>query len=226
MLGGHVEVRMPEPLAPEGSPARAAARARAIVRRIALSLPGVTEGEGRFSFGVMNAGKEKGLAWSWLERVHPKKARVPNEDVLAVRVADQLAKAALLAADPDKFFTEPHYNGYPAVLVRLAHVTEPELQKLLTDAWECQAPKELVRGAPGPRAPAAPRRGQRPPAAARPPTDGKAKRGRPETKRAATKTATAGTAGTAGKKAGTAGKKAGAAGTAGKTQRTNQKTTP
>jgi hypothetical protein len=116
------------------------------VRRIALSLPGVRENTSRFAFGIENKGKEKGIAWSWLERVHPKKARVPNNEVLAIRVADQLEKEALLAADEEKFFTEPHYNGYPAVLVRIAAVSEAELRKLLTDAWECQAPRELREG--------------------------------------------------------------------------------
>jgi hypothetical protein len=64
--------------------------------------------------------------------------------VLAVRVADQMEKAALLAADSDKFFTEPHYNGFPAVLVRLPLVTEPELRQLITEAWRCQAPRDIV----------------------------------------------------------------------------------
>jgi len=44
---------------------------------------------------------------------------VPNPEVLAVRVASLAEKEELLAADPEKFFTEPHYNGFPAVLVRL-----------------------------------------------------------------------------------------------------------
>jgi hypothetical protein len=51
----------------------------------------------------------------------------------------------LLAADAGKFFTEPHYNGFPAVLVRLAAVGEDELRELITDAWRCQAPRDLVR---------------------------------------------------------------------------------
>jgi len=51
------------------------------------------------------------------------KPRVPRPDVLAVRVRDQAEKAALLAGDPKRFFTEPHYNGFPAVLVRLPAVT-------------------------------------------------------------------------------------------------------
>jgi hypothetical protein len=63
------------------------------VRRIALSLPEVREAENRFAFTVENNGKQKGFAWVWLERVEPKKPRVP------------------------------HYNGFPAVLVRLPKVT-------------------------------------------------------------------------------------------------------
>jgi hypothetical protein len=123
------------------------------VRRIALALPGVTEVEGRFAFDVENKGKRKGIAWVWLERVDPKKARVPNPEVLAVRVRDQAEKAMLLGADPERFFTEPHYNGYPAVLVRLKKVTRAQLGQLLREAWRCQAPRALVEAA-DPRPPA------------------------------------------------------------------------
>ncbi|MBA3499962.1 MAG: hypothetical protein H0T65_06305, partial [Deltaproteobacteria bacterium] len=85
---------------------------QADVRRIALALPSVTELKDRFAFDVMTpSGKGKGIAWVWLERIHPKKARIPNAKILAIRVADQSEKAILLAADPDKFFTEDHYNG-------------------------------------------------------------------------------------------------------------------
>jgi hypothetical protein len=104
------------------------------VRQIALSLPGTREGTERFAFSVEVKGKSKGFAWVWLERVDPKKPRVPRADVLAVRVRDQAEKAALLAGDPDLFFTEPHYNGFPAVLVRLPKVTKAQLRKLIVDA--------------------------------------------------------------------------------------------
>ncbi len=114
------------------------------VRRIALSLPGASEEKGRFAFSVENKGKAKGFAWVWLERHDPKQARVPNPEVLAVRVADQNEKAALLAGDPRKIFTEPHYNGYPAVLVRLKAVTKAELRELIVAAWRCQAPRALL----------------------------------------------------------------------------------
>jgi hypothetical protein len=115
------------------------------VRRIALSLPETVEEEGRFAFSVRNGGKLKGIAWVWLERIDPKKARVPRPGVIAVRVANQSEKEMLLAADEEKFFTEPHYNGFPAVLVRLAAIDVDELEELITDAWRCQAPRALVR---------------------------------------------------------------------------------
>ncbi len=113
------------------------------VRRIALSFPGAREGKDHFAFSVAIKGKDKGFAWVWLERVHPKKARVPQPKVLAVRVADLSQKDMLIASDPDTYFTEPHYNGFPAVLVRLAAVGVDELEALLLDAWRCQAPKAL-----------------------------------------------------------------------------------
>lgn len=116
------------------------------VRRIALALPQAVGDEESFSFGVRYpSGKQKSFAWVWLERLDPKKGRVPQPDVVAVRVPNEGAKQELLASDPAKFFTEQHYDGFPAILVRLAEVEEGELTELLTDAWRCQAPKALVK---------------------------------------------------------------------------------
>jgi hypothetical protein len=109
------------------------------VRRIALSLPGVREAEDRFAFTVEREGRQKGFAWVWMERVDPRQPRVPNPDVLAVRVRDEADKAMLVAGDPERFFTEPHYRGFPAVLVRLRAVSVAQLRTLLADAWACQA---------------------------------------------------------------------------------------
>ena len=133
------------------------------VRRIALSLPGAREGKDYFGFTVENKGKQKGFAWAWNQRVDPKKPRVPRADVLAVRVRDQAEKAALLAGDPERFFTEPHYDGFPAILVRLPRVTLAQLRKLIFDAWQCQAPRQLVKGdaTPRPRRRAGEREGSR-----------------------------------------------------------------
>jgi hypothetical protein len=121
---------------------------QADVRRIALSLPETIESEDGFGFRVRNSSSKSGskqFAWAWNERVTPGKPRVPRADVLAVRVPGQGEKAMLLASDPDKFFTEPHYNGFPAVLVRLPAIGEDELRELITDAWRSQAPRQLVR---------------------------------------------------------------------------------
>lgn len=116
---------------------------RADVRRIALALPATREEEGHFAFAVLDGSKYKGFAWSWKERIAPRKARVAKAGVLAVRVADLDAKEILLMADSRKFFTEPHYDGFPAVLVRLKEVGRVELRELLRQAWTAQAPKKL-----------------------------------------------------------------------------------
>jgi len=116
---------------------------QADVRRIALSLPETEEVAGRFAFSVRNKDKLKGFVWVWMERINPKKPRVPQPKVIAVRVANLFDKDFLLASDSEKFFTEPHYDGFPAVLVRLAAVTARELRPLLTEAWRSQAPKGL-----------------------------------------------------------------------------------
>jgi hypothetical protein len=116
---------------------------QADVRRIALALPAVEEAGDRFAFSVPSRGKRKGFAWVWMERVTPKKPRVPNPGVLAVRVANLAQKDLIIAADPAKFFTEPHYNGFPAVLVRLAAASVADLEVLLAEAWRCQAPPGL-----------------------------------------------------------------------------------
>ncbi len=89
---------------------------------------------------MLSRGKLRGFAWAWNERIEPKKPRVPNPEVLAMRVASVAEKEELLASDPEKFFTEPHYNGFPAVLVRLPAIDGGELAELITDAWRCQAP--------------------------------------------------------------------------------------
>ena len=53
-------------------------------------------------------------------------------------------KFALIADDPGVYFTTPHFDGYPAILVRLAEIGVPELEELITEAWLAQAPKTLA----------------------------------------------------------------------------------
>ncbi|MGH3713125.1 MAG: MmcQ/YjbR family DNA-binding protein [Micromonosporaceae bacterium] len=70
------------------------------------------------------------------------------DDVLMFRVADEGVKEALLADPSGAYFTTPHFNGYPAILVRISHLdrlTSDEARELVTEAWLCQAPKRLVK---------------------------------------------------------------------------------
>ena len=110
------------------------------IRRIASSLPETTPDETGSSYSVAG----KAICWTWLERTDPKKARVPNPGVLAVRVAHESEKELLIDMDPGVFFTEPHYDGYPAILVRLAAIDDATLERILRDAWRTRAPKKLL----------------------------------------------------------------------------------
>jgi len=65
-------------------------------------------------------------------------------ETLVVRVVDLQDKEALLRGKPDVYFTTPHYDGYPYVLVRLADADPGELRELLEDAWRVTAPKRVV----------------------------------------------------------------------------------
>lgn len=113
---------------------------QADVQRIALAQPGTEQAPTGFAFSVMNKGKAKGFVWVWMERITPKKPRVANPGVVAIRVQNIEHREAMIAADPRKFFTEPHYAGFPAVLVRLDAVTVADLETLIPDAWRCMAP--------------------------------------------------------------------------------------
>jgi hypothetical protein len=68
----------------------------------------------------------------------------PDGPILAIRVADLHEKEAVLADNPDAFFTIPHFDGYAAVLVRLEEVTEAALKEALLDGWRACAPPGLT----------------------------------------------------------------------------------
>ena len=65
-------------------------------------------------------------------------------ETLVVRVVDLEDKEALLRSDPETFFTTPHYDGYPYVLVRLDRVDPQQLRELIEDAWRLSAPKRVL----------------------------------------------------------------------------------
>ena len=70
--------------------------------------------------------------------------RLSEKGVIVVLV-DLDEKEALLQAEPDVFFTTPHYDGYPAMLVRLPAISDDELGEILTESWRRVAPKRLVK---------------------------------------------------------------------------------
>lgn len=70
---------------------------------------------------------------------------MPQLAVLAVRVSGEEEKHTLISESPDIYLTEDHYDGYPAVLVRLAAIGLDELTEILTEAWRHVAPLTLIR---------------------------------------------------------------------------------
>ncbi|CAN5706908.1 MmcQ/YjbR family DNA-binding protein [soil metagenome] len=100
------------------------------VQRIALAFPGATE-EGESRHFKANG---KGFAWPYLERVEAKKPRVERRDIFVLRTSGEDVKLAMIESEPEKFFTTDHYNGYPAVMVRLELLDIEELTELLADA--------------------------------------------------------------------------------------------
>jgi hypothetical protein len=116
------------------------------VRRIALALPETAE---RTSWGNASWGvRGKGFVWERPLRGTDRKAlgdAAPEGPILGVRVEHLGVKEALLASDPDVFFTTPHFDGYPAVLVLLDRIALDELEELIVEAWLLRAPKRVAR---------------------------------------------------------------------------------
>ena len=113
------------------------------VARIAAGLPETTEATPR-NWRV----RKKLIAWERPLRKADYEALgadAPDGDILGARVSDEGVKFALIADDPAVYFTTPHFDGYPAILVRLAEISVPELTELITDAWLAQAPKKLAK---------------------------------------------------------------------------------
>jgi hypothetical protein len=69
----------------------------------------------------------------------------PDGPILGARVEHLVAKEALLADDPKLFFTTPHFDGYPAVLIQLDHISETELTEVVVEAWLNRAPPKLAQ---------------------------------------------------------------------------------
>jgi hypothetical protein len=116
------------------------------VERIALGLPETSE---RTSRGLRQwQVKDKLFVWERPLRRSDHEAlgdAAPDGPILGVRVEHLGAKEALLASEPDVFFTTPHFDGYPAVLVRLERIGVDELEELIVEAWLDRAPKRVAQ---------------------------------------------------------------------------------
>jgi hypothetical protein len=116
------------------------------VRRIVESLPELTERPGQDGAPGWRV-KDKLVAWERPLRRADLEAlgdSAPDGPILGVRTPDVAAKHALLADDPGIYFTTPHFEGYPAVLVRLDEIPVPDLEELIVEAWFDRAPSRLV----------------------------------------------------------------------------------
>ncbi len=119
------------------------------VRRMALALPGTGE---KLSWGhAMWTVAGKGFVWERpLRRPDLEELGLTEQpwEVIGARVEDEGEKLALIAEDPEVFFTVRHFDGYDAILARLDTIGAARLEELVTSAWLDRAPARLARELP------------------------------------------------------------------------------
>ena len=103
------------------------------IRAIALGLPGAFE---QASYGGRPSWRTKARMFAWIR---------DDPEALVVWVDAEEEKQALIAAEPDKFFTTAHYDGDPIVLVELDAVDDQDARELVTESWRLRAPRSLVK---------------------------------------------------------------------------------
>ena len=97
------------------------------IRAIALALPGVEE---RASYGGRPSWRTKKRMFTWIR---------DDPEALVVWVESEDEKQGLIQAEPEKFFTTPHYDGEPIVLVRLDALDREEAAELVEESWRLRA---------------------------------------------------------------------------------------
>jgi hypothetical protein len=115
------------------------------VQRLALSLPESSERVSR----DMRQWRVKDKLFVWERPLRQSDLRAlgdaaPDGPILGARVEHLVAKEALLADDTGVFFTTPHFDGYPAILLRLEPVTLDVLEEVVVEAWLARAPRRLA----------------------------------------------------------------------------------
>jgi hypothetical protein len=116
------------------------------VARLALALPGAEErvSRERRQWRV----KDKLFVWERPLRKTDLAAlgdSAPEGPILGARVEHEGAKQALVQDPSGIYFTTPHFDGYPAILVRLEPIGLEDLEELVTEAWLCRAPPKLLK---------------------------------------------------------------------------------
>ena len=116
------------------------------VARIALSLPEASEQP----LHDLRSWRVRDKLFVWERPLRRSDLRALGESappgpILGARVEHLVAKEALIADDPDVFFTIPHFDGYAAVLVQLERISVEELEEVIVEAWLARAPKRLAR---------------------------------------------------------------------------------
>lgn len=116
------------------------------VRRLALALPETAE---RASYGGRPSWTVRDTALVWARPLRANDAaelgaRAPDGPVSGALVADEGVKQALLAGQPQVYFTTSHFDGYASVLIRLGVISTQELTEIITEAWPAPAPKRLA----------------------------------------------------------------------------------
>jgi hypothetical protein len=109
------------------------------VAALALALDGVEEGT---SYGN-RAWKVKGKLFVWERPLRPKEVEAlgeaaPTGEILGARVPDEGAKRALVESEPEYYFTTPHFDGHPSVLVQLDRIPHADLKEVIVEAWRCR----------------------------------------------------------------------------------------
>ena len=115
------------------------------VARIALALPEVAEGTTYGSRSWKVGGKlfvwERPLRGTELAQLGE---AAPTGEIVGARVPDEEAKHALVESEPEIYFTTPHFDGNPSVLILLERIPVADLEEAIVEAWLCRAPKKLA----------------------------------------------------------------------------------
>ena len=116
------------------------------VRSIALALPETDERVSRDNRQWRV--KDKLFVWERPLRKSDLEAlgdAAPEGPILGARTEHLVAKEAILADPSGVYFTTPHFDGYPAVLVKLGEIGEEDLQELIVEAWLARAPARVAK---------------------------------------------------------------------------------